>query len=84
MGEACPCPLVGGARSWPLVGRATSSVVSRGGYGFRNSFGGLPAKMDMSSHSVPYCPEVFLHWNLTHRLLGGSRSWYQKDSLQES
>ena len=27
---------------------------------------------------------VFLHWNLTHRLLGEYRSWFQKDSLQES
>ena len=68
----------------PLVGRAISSVVSRGGCGFRNSFGSLPAKMGMCSYPVPYCPEVFLLWNLSHRLLGGSRSWCLKDSLKES
>lgn len=83
VGEACPCLLVGGARSWPLCGRAISGVVSRGGCG-NELFGSLPAKMGMCSYPVPYCPEVFLLWNLSHRLLGGSRSWCQKDSLQES
>ena len=64
----------------PLVGRAMSKGMSRGGCGLRKSLCSLSA-------DVWGCvPALLLVWpeessTGAYRLLGGARSWYQDGSL---
>ena len=77
------CPLGGGAGPGPLVGRAVSWGVSRGGCGLRKSSDSLSAG---GWGCIPVRLVVWPEASSTGacRLLGEAKSWCQNGHLQES